>query len=349
MTLASESGAKDSVIRMSPSNEKRGTVVIFEDGESAGTVLQGFTLTGGTGTRWGAEFFMGGGGGILCLNGSSPTIADCEIRGNAAEKGGGIYCYGSAPTLRRCTVAGNRGGTPGADGNSYGAGVYCAAGSPAVLEDCEISGNFGLGGGLYLDLSDATITRCKIVDNEKLGAFCLRCVPVFQSCTIARNYSPEAVAKGEEGGPGLGCNNGGNPKLIDCTISENRGAGVLAASGAHPELSECTLDRNFGNGGFCRSGSSIRFRNCKITGNSSSRGGAVMVDFNSKVTIEGSTIAGNSTLQGGAVFASSSGTNVKIDHTTISGNAARLGGGVYCEDKAEVTRRAAPESTSPTS
>jgi len=174
---------------------------------------------------------------------------------------------------------------PGADGNSYGAGIYCAAGSPAVLEDCEISGNLGLGGGLYLDSSDATITRSQIVDNEKLGAYCLRCAPVFRGCTIARNYSPEAVAKGEEGGPGLGCNNGGNPKLIDCTISENRGAGLLATGGANPELSECTLDRNFGNGALCGFGSSITFRNCKISGNSTARGGAVTVGFNSKLSI----------------------------------------------------------------
>jgi hypothetical protein len=49
------------------------------------------------------------GGGIHCGTGSSPTIRNCAIVGNATtEDAGGIYCYhGSTPTIVNCTIGGN--------------------------------------------------------------------------------------------------------------------------------------------------------------------------------------------------------------------------------------------------
>jgi len=59
-----------------------GSVVTFASGENFDSVLEGFTVTNGSGS---------GGGGIYCRQ-ASPTIAGNIIQGNAAEYGAGIHC-----------------------------------------------------------------------------------------------------------------------------------------------------------------------------------------------------------------------------------------------------------------
>jgi hypothetical protein len=52
-------------------------------------------------TKW-------GGGGIVILDESSPTINNNIIAGNSAVNGGGIWCFGwSSPTITNNTIAGN--------------------------------------------------------------------------------------------------------------------------------------------------------------------------------------------------------------------------------------------------
>jgi hypothetical protein len=64
LALRVEAGTGEAVIRMdTPVDPRRGSVVIFENGEGTGAVLDGFTLTGGSGSTWPGG---SGGGGILC-------------------------------------------------------------------------------------------------------------------------------------------------------------------------------------------------------------------------------------------------------------------------------------------
>jgi hypothetical protein len=78
-----------------------GSVVSFVSGEDAGAVLRGLTLTGGVGT-WLMWPGSGAGGGIYCESDAAPVIANCTLRGNTAEEGGG-YIYWQAP--RSCRTA----------------------------------------------------------------------------------------------------------------------------------------------------------------------------------------------------------------------------------------------------
>ncbi len=137
--------------------------------EGPGTVLEGLTLTGGSGHvgSHGSDIALGG--GLLAL-GSSPTLRDCVLKGNtvnrngggaycgkggdvrfercrfernSAEKGGGVLCVSSRPTMINCVFVGNYA--------SYsGGGVFAAKDSMPVLRGCRFEINHAAyqGGGV---------------------------------------------------------------------------------------------------------------------------------------------------------------------------------------------------------
>jgi len=100
ITLKSLSGASKTIIY----GTHDGTVVTFNNGEGAGSVLDGFTITNGGKMLTTPPLF---GGGIYCFN-SSPTIINCTIRNNSINgQGGGIYCFNSTSTFTGCTISEN--------------------------------------------------------------------------------------------------------------------------------------------------------------------------------------------------------------------------------------------------
>ncbi|MCH9021547.1 MAG: hypothetical protein IID32_02145 [Planctomycetes bacterium] len=91
-------------------------VVRCDNGETATTVLDGFTLTGGTGDT--AAFGGISVGGGMFNNGASPTVTNCTFSENTATGGGGIYNLTSSPTVTNCTFSGNSA--------SFGGGMFNA-------------------------------------------------------------------------------------------------------------------------------------------------------------------------------------------------------------------------------
>ena len=65
ITLRAPEGPEQTVIRMAetPADPALGSIVVFASSEDEGTVLEGFTLTGGQGVRWGNEPSQQRGGG----------------------------------------------------------------------------------------------------------------------------------------------------------------------------------------------------------------------------------------------------------------------------------------------
>ena len=104
--------------------ENKRRVVSCTDGESSSTIIDGFTITNGSGTT---------GGGITVIE-SSPNIQNCIISENQTlQRGGGLYNYSGNPTLLNCTITGNT-------ANIDGGGVKSINGS-VELVDCVVCGN----------------------------------------------------------------------------------------------------------------------------------------------------------------------------------------------------------------
>ena len=130
--------------------------VRFTHGESAGAVLDGFTLTGGIGTN--LPGLGSCGGAVLCLE-SCPTIRGCTIRDNIADYAGALYVRGSDPEIAACTFRVNVSRTSG--------GAIAGPQSSPSIHDCTFEANRALaGGGTILLLAPCEITRCVFLGNE---------------------------------------------------------------------------------------------------------------------------------------------------------------------------------------
>jgi parallel beta-helix repeat protein len=178
-----------------PAHPDTGTVVRFVNQEDSTSVLEGFTITGGTGTVWldakDLKYFREG-GGILCEL-ASPTIRYNYIENNVAVSmaknaagdtllsagGGAIRCGYSEPTITNNVIRGNRG--------RYGGGIvlFYSAGTVRnnLIVDNTGGEDFG-GAGLWI-----------------VGGLSYRLTTLVEHNTIVNNHSttPDSAARGMRG------------------------------------------------------------------------------------------------------------------------------------------------------
>ena len=193
--------------------QQTGTVVTCDSGEGPDTVLDGFAITGGTGTDlFGTGQLYGGG---MLNEGSSPTVTNCAFSGNTATRGGGMRNSGGSPTVTNCNFSGNSMAIKGGGMSNFA--------SSAAVTNCAFSGNSAVnGGGMSNDSSSPTVTNCTFSGNS---AFV--------------------------GGGGM-INSGFSPTVINCTFSGNS-AGVFGGGGmfnvaSSPTVTNCTFSGNSANG-----------------------------------------------------------------------------------------------------
>ena len=205
ITLRSSDGPDVTIIDA----QQTGTVVTCDGGEGPGTVMEGFTITGGIGTLLETfpGFFQVVGGGMLNVV-SSPTVTNCTFSGNAAYWGGGMFNLSSNPAVTNCTFSGN-------PASNAGGGMFNLLSSPTVT-NCTFTGNSvnESGGGMYNGNSNPTVTNC----------------------TFSGNTSANK-------GGGMS-NGGGSPTVTDCTFSGNsasQGGGGMNNQGSNPTVTNCIL------------------------------------------------------------------------------------------------------------
>jgi len=208
-----------------------GSVVTFNSGEGADSVLEGFTLSGGIGYMWRDARYRRG-GGVLC-NGSSPTIAHCRIiRNSATTSGGGIKCGNSAaPMIRNCLVSENTA--------ESGGGISCFQ-SSLTLQHCVVAGNTAtdFGGGIEAAIGTITSPHLFMISNSLVvgntawgggGIFRDRLDTSIQNCVIVGNVARI--------GGGVHCVSGNRFEIINCTVATNyahASGGGLAVARAAP-------------------------------------------------------------------------------------------------------------------
>jgi len=154
----------------------KGSVVVFENGETAEAVLAGFTITGGYGTKdttmpevnylyWGA--------GICCLN-ASPTIkcnvitgnnGPFEMQGDDPEQwslcyAGGIGCMQSNAIITQNIIK---------DNSAYaGGGVMAYMGDPKIINNLIYDNSAAIGGGVILLYAGQLINNTIVGNNLSL-------------------------------------------------------------------------------------------------------------------------------------------------------------------------------------
>ena len=209
----------------------------------------------------------GDGGGIACVEGSSPSIANCAIDGNDARSdGGAIYCRDSSPVIRDCSASRNRG--------DDGAAIHCMSADP-IITGCDIIDNGGRddGGGIYCELSSPIIFDCRINFHKASqgGAiFCRYGNPYIIDCEILGNNA-FGWAHGGDGG-GIHCFVA-DPLITGCTIGNNwseEGGGAISCFYSFPVIERCLIHNNSaadGGGIHCRCKSAPDIRACTIVDN----------------------------------------------------------------------------------
>ncbi|RPI17936.1 MAG: T9SS C-terminal target domain-containing protein [Ignavibacteriae bacterium] len=148
--------------------------VIISSGEDTTTVLQGFTLIGGKGTKWQDEHGAGRyteGGGILIAY-SSPIIQNNIIKFNEAvitgsgvtsAGGGGIRLGDGNPRILNNVIMFNKG--------LYGAGIVVNY-SGVIIKNNLIYGNFGstsYGSGAGIWINNNLGAAPKIIENNTIA------------------------------------------------------------------------------------------------------------------------------------------------------------------------------------
>jgi parallel beta-helix repeat protein len=261
--------------------------------------IEGFTITRGSAYE---------GGGLYCLDVSSPSVKNCVITGNSAtDRGGGVYCYASSsPTFVNCTIKDNSGGP--------GGGIACKDNSSPALTDCSLSDNTAsTGGGMYCyNFCTPTLTNCTFSGNwADIGGgitVSRECTATLTNCTFSNNYA-------DWRGGGMSTSFGGSATLANCTFTNNSsssGGGTCFASDGSSTLNNCSLIGNSASGAGgamriqCNGGcSSLALTNCSLTDNSAQKGGGIYMEGASYLAADTTEFHNNT--------ASSSGANGYID------------------------------------
>ena len=184
ITLRSKVGPKATTLDGTELGE---SVLRCLNGEGPKTVVDGFTITGGTGheTLYGKRSAVGGGlivvatsptirncifrdntvtyngGGVYLAKGATATFEGCQFEQNKAEKGGAVYSVQSNATFVGCQFTNN-------EARYSGGGMYNADDSLSIVTNCIFKRNRAsyYGGAIYEYGSCSTIKNCQFDRNR---------------------------------------------------------------------------------------------------------------------------------------------------------------------------------------
>lgn len=211
--------------------------ITFESGEGRDAILEGFTVTGGSGRHM--ESLGGRSGGAIGCYGSNPMFRDCMFRDNTADYGGAIALDNSNPLITGCLFVENVVENNGS--------AIAGPNSAPTIHDCFFSDNeapFGFG-TVHLT-HPAEILGCTFFDNEARGAGAINCPEegadmIITGCLFWANQSNSfhggAIRIHEA-----------DPVIEYCTFIDNRsamdGGAIMIQDGADAQIRYCTFYAN---------------------------------------------------------------------------------------------------------
>jgi sugar lactone lactonase YvrE len=127
-----------------PNNPDSASCVAFRNGEGPSSIIQGFTITGGTGTKW----------------------IDPNNPGYIWRGGGGVFTFMSSPTIQKNIIINNNvTNTSGVDG-AQGGGTLSYNGNPKILNNIIMQNEARYGAGIVIDYSGGVIKNNIIYKNK---------------------------------------------------------------------------------------------------------------------------------------------------------------------------------------
>lgn len=314
--------------------------VIRMIGVTSAVVVEGITVTGGTGND-------GYGGGVF-LSGSNAVFRRCIFRNNtAANHGGGVCLLESGGLFQECVFQDNSAGV-------YGGGVMLNLGSTTAFDGCTfvnnragtIMGGAGSGGGVHVNDSSPTFVGCRFQDNHGKSGGGILVLGHWEEpesvVTIENSALVGNVAYRDPGGPsgdggGLHAEDNVQVTLRRCQVTDNVAnvGGGLHTYRARLEVRDSIVANNDaiddGTGGYgggvagqsvnvsapARRPASVLISRSVVRNNVALVGGGLFVqgDFlagtpNGILTVEDSLVDGNQ--------ADTQGGGIKVDHGDLA-------------------------------
>jgi hypothetical protein len=333
LMVASTSGSGFTIVDCQGSATTPHRGFIFGGQEDDYAILEGFTIKNGHAPKrtvldstigYINAFY---GGGILCIDSSSPVIRSCVIRENVATidslggdaGGGGVACYNkSSPKIVSCSLIANH--------SQYGGGLYQRYSSSPPVDSCvflnniaedvaEIGSAFG-GGALLTGYCSSTLRDCRFEGNIATSTFGFN---VHGGALACDGYSTLVATQ---------CSFVGN--------SSDQQGGAMTVARSRVTLDSCWLIANVAGsagGGFRMFNDPggpeypALIRHCVFDRNSAKLGGGISVTQLSTLDIENCTFARNYADSGGSAVRSSN-SNPRITRCIMAYN--RLRSAVSC-------------------
>ncbi len=292
--MVSEKGPAETVI----DGMTAGSVVTFQSQEDQDSILEGFTISNGSGQA------PSKGGGIFCSS-SSPTIRRNVVKQNACYSGAGIYCWNSSSVIVDNTIEQNI-----AD---FDGGGVCLVNSDSIIKGNIFRGNVSyVGGGIYSTDSSPDISENYITEN-----YCAMGGGVSMgpgSPVLIDNLITKNTAEWQGGGVEIGAMYSGAVRRN--IISENNAPsnGIKGGYGGGIYCYNCsvTLEEN------------VIFKNTSVE-----KGGGIYLASLSYLGLINNTISSNTSNEGGGGVYASYGSLLEIHNTIMWNDWAPAGKEIY--------------------
>jgi fibronectin-binding autotransporter adhesin len=342
ITVRSVNGAATTKIQGNNSNNP---VVTFGTGETASSVLDGFTIDNQYATASSLDR------GMYIYGSAAPTIKNCAIHGNklsAGANGAGIYINGGSATIVNTTLGGDA-----ANQNTcqFGCGLYATALSASLsISNSTVSYNSGtIGGGIYLSSTAQTTTIANTtfsnnsVSQNGAAIYSVNSPLVITGGSINNNtstldgaglYLSGSSTTASISGASITANTGRTGGGIYAT-----GAGAMTISDSFIDSNATTATGSAGGTGMYLTNMSgaTTLSNTSISNNAGPANGAG-INFNSNVVsslsltgcnINNNTLTNTTSYDGGGFYLAGASISVDITGGTINGNSTRNGGGIF--------------------